>query len=61
MSHDLPQALDLEDEDPQMIAALGPEQARYVLLLVLEDSAVKFGIGKTTTAEMTGYLFDKVN
>ena len=44
-----------------MIAALGPEQARYVLLLVLEDSAVKFGIGKTTTAEMTGYLFDKVN
>jgi len=49
----------LEDQDPKMIAALGPEHARYVLLLVFEDSAVKFGVGKTTTAEMTGYLFDK--
>ena len=49
----------LEDSDPAMIARLGPPSARYVLLLVLDDSASTVGLGRSTTVAMTGYLYDK--
>ena len=49
----------LEDEDPDMITALGPDNSRWVLLLVLHDASSKMTFGSSGAAEMTGYLFDK--
>jgi len=49
----------LINEDPEMIATLGPEGSRWLLLFVLHDASKKISLGATGEAEMTGYIFDK--
>lgn len=49
----------LEAPTLEFIASLPPQSARWVLLLVLNDSSSKFTFGSTGNAEMSGYLFDK--
>jgi len=49
----------LEDMNAEMIQQLGPEASRWVLLLTIDDSDSKLGLGSSGTAEVTGYLFDK--
>jgi hypothetical protein len=51
----------LETSNRDFITSLPPESARWVLLLVLEDSSAKLTFGSTGSAEMSGYLFDKKN
>ena len=49
----------LEDADAEMIASLGPDGSRWVMLLVLQDASSKMTFGSTGAAEMTGYIFDR--
>ncbi len=49
----------LEEADPEMIADIGPDGSRWVLLLVLHDASSKMTFGSSGGAEMTGYLMDK--
>ena len=51
----------LESPTFEFMATLRPSSARWVLLLVLEDSTSKMTFGSTGTAEMSGYLFDTQN
>ncbi len=51
----------LEDEDPEMIAKLGPEGSRWLLLLELHDASSRLSLGSAGGAEMTGYIIDKEN
>ncbi len=56
ISHDT-----LEVPTEEFIKSLPPESARWVLILVLDDSSSKMTFGSTGNAEMSGYLFDKGN
>jgi hypothetical protein len=54
----------LIDEDikagaPEWIKRLGPEGARYVMVLCLVDVTTKMTFGSTGNAEVAGYLYDK--
>jgi hypothetical protein len=51
----------LEILAPDWISILGPPASNYVLMLVLHDSSSKLTFGSTGNAEVTGYLFDKMN
>jgi len=51
----------LEAPTQDFIASLPPAPARWVLVLVLDDSSSKMTYGSTGNAEMSGYLFDKQN
>jgi hypothetical protein len=50
---------DLEAPTNDFIASLPPSNARWILILSLEDSTSKMTFGSTGNAEMSGYLFDK--
>jgi hypothetical protein len=50
---------DLASPSRDFIASLPPASARWVLILVLDDSSSKLTFGSTGNAEMSGYIFDK--
>lgn len=52
---------DLESATPSYVKELGPVDARWVMVICLNDVAQKIGFGSTTNAELSGYLFDKDN
>ncbi|MCK4565330.1 MAG: hypothetical protein KAU94_11735 [Verrucomicrobia bacterium] len=49
----------LESPNSEFVARLQPQAAKWILLLVLEDSQSKMSFGSTGTAEMSGYGFNK--
>jgi hypothetical protein len=51
----------LEAPTGNFIASLPPANARWILVLSLDDSSSKMTFGSTGNAEMSGYLFDKEN
>jgi hypothetical protein len=50
---------DLQGAQPAFIKKLGPTEARWVLVICLQDVASKVTFGSTGNAEISGYLFDK--
>jgi hypothetical protein len=50
---------DVEAADPQYIKKLGPADARWVLIIFLDDVASKVTFGSTGNAKLSGFLFDK--
>ena len=50
---------DLETPAADWVGSLEPASARWIMLLVLEDSIAKTTFGSTGSAEMSGYLFDR--
>jgi hypothetical protein len=50
---------DLKEPEEQWIRKLGPENARWVLVLALEDSESHLTFGSTGSAIVMGALFDK--
>ena len=50
---------ELAEQGVQWIKKLGPDDARWVMLLALEDLAEVGGFGASWSAECSGYLFDK--
>lgn len=50
---------DLQTALPKVIGKLGPADARWVMVVCLEDVASKVTFGSTGNAELSGYLFDK--
>ncbi len=50
---------DILDADPSWIKRLGSSDNKWMLLLVLEDTAIRKTFGTAGTAECSGYLFDK--
>jgi hypothetical protein len=49
----------LLDQDPAWVASLGPDDARWVLVLGLEDIFDRTTFGRVFGAECRGWLFDK--
>ena len=49
----------LPEQNAEWINKLGPDGARWVMLLVLEDLAETGGFGASWSAKCSGYLFDK--
>jgi hypothetical protein len=52
-------AEDLQSAHALFLKKLGPADARWVMVVCLEDVASKITFGSTGNAEVTGYLFDK--
>jgi hypothetical protein len=52
---------DLKEPDEQWVRKLGPDNARWVLVLALEDSESHLTFGSTGSAIVMGTLFDKQN
>ena len=50
---------DLESPDPLWVKKLGPADARWVMVICLDDVTSKITFGSTGNAEMSGFLFDK--
>jgi hypothetical protein len=50
---------DLNEGSAAWIKRLGPSDARYVLVIGLDDVHSKFTFGSTGNAELVGFLFDK--
>jgi hypothetical protein len=50
---------DLQSPRPPFLKKLGPADARWVMVVCLEDVASKITFGSTGNAELSGYLFDK--
>jgi hypothetical protein len=50
---------DLETYDAAWIKKLGPGDANWVMVLVLDDVVTKLSFGSTGNAEVSGFLFDK--
>jgi hypothetical protein len=50
---------DLQDAKPAWIQKLGPADARWVMVVCLDDVASKMTFGSTGNAELSGYLYDK--
>lgn len=50
---------DLNDANPTWVKRLGPTDARYVMVVGLDDVHSKITFGSTGNAEVFGYLFDK--
>jgi hypothetical protein len=50
---------DLNDAKTAWIQKLGPADARWVMVLCLDDVASKTTFGSTGNAEVSGYLYDK--
>ena len=53
--------IDLKDAKPEWIKELGPEDARWVMVICLVDVTTKLTFGSTGNAEITGFLYDKEN
>jgi len=51
----------LESPTKEFITSLKPASSNLVLIFVLEDSTSKMTFGSSGNAEMSGYLFDKVD
>ncbi len=52
---------DLESPAPEWVKKLGPADARWVMVVCLDDVTSKMTFGSTGNAEVSGYLFDKDN
>lgn len=50
---------DLKSGDAEWIKKLGPSDANWVMVLVLDDVVTKLTFGSTGNAEVSGFLFDK--
>jgi hypothetical protein len=50
---------DLESAIPSYVKKLGPPDARWVMVICLDDVVSKLTLGSTGNAELSGYLFDK--
>jgi hypothetical protein len=50
---------DLESAIPSYVKKLGPPDARWVMVICLDDVVSKLSFGSTGNAELSGYLFDK--
>jgi hypothetical protein len=50
---------DLESAVPSYVKKLGPADARWVMVICLDDVVSKMSFGSTGNAELSGYLFDK--
>jgi hypothetical protein len=50
---------DLIDLDHEFIRKVGPDDAKWVLLFSVEDTAERLEMGKAILIENSGYLFDK--
>jgi len=50
---------DLKDAKPAWIQKLGPAEARWVMVVCVNDVASKMTFGSTGNAEVSGYLYDK--
>jgi hypothetical protein len=50
---------DLNDAKPEWIKRLGPQQARWVMVVGLSEAHSKITFGSTGNAEVIGFLFDK--
>ncbi|MGA7341199.1 MAG: hypothetical protein WBE72_03200 [Terracidiphilus sp.] len=50
---------DLNDAKPEWVRRLGPPDARWVMVLGLNDVHSKLSFGSTGNAEVVGFLFDK--
>jgi hypothetical protein len=50
---------DLESAVPSYVKKLGPADARWVMVICLDDVMSKLRFGSTGNAELSGYLFDK--
>lgn len=50
---------DLQSALPAYIKKLGPANARWVMVICLQDVASRITFGSTGNAEVSGYLFDK--
>ncbi len=52
---------DLKAADAKLIKTLGPDDARWVMILVLDDVTTQLTFGSTGNAEVSGFMFDKQN
>jgi hypothetical protein len=50
---------DLEEANADWVKSLGPDAARWVLLVTLDDFVSRSTFGVAVNAKCTGYLFDK--
>ena len=50
---------DLQGASPAFIKKLGPADARWVMVVCLDNVASKITFGSTGNAEVSGFLFDK--
>jgi hypothetical protein len=50
---------DLQSASALFVKKLGPADARWVMVICLEDVVSKVTFGSTGNAELSGYLFDK--
>jgi hypothetical protein len=50
---------DLQQASPSFLKKLGSAEARWVMVVCVEDVAAKMTFGSTGNAEVSGYLFDK--
>jgi len=50
---------DLESAVPSYVKKLGPADARWVMVICLDDVVSKWSFGSTGNAELSGFLFDK--
>ncbi len=50
---------DLKSAEPEFIKELGPSDARWVMVLVLDDVTTRLTFGSTGNADVSGYMFDK--
>jgi hypothetical protein len=50
---------DLQEAKPEWIKRLGPSEARWVMVIGLNDAATKVTLGSTTNVEVMGFLYDK--
>jgi hypothetical protein len=50
---------DLETHDAAWIKKLGPGDANWLMVLVLDDVVTKLSFGSSGNAEVSGFLFDK--
>lgn len=50
---------DIVKADPEWVKKLGPEEARFVMVVMLEDLQSKLTFGSTGSSEVSGWIFDK--
>jgi hypothetical protein len=50
---------DLKKASPGLINRLGPESERWVLVVCFSDATSKVALGRSETAQVFGFLFDK--
>jgi hypothetical protein len=50
---------DLKEARPEWIKALGPADARWIMVVVLHDVTSRMNFGSSGNAELSGYLYDR--